>query len=126
MNKYRYPSITLSKRIPESASRPVQLPAVKKTEESEITTPAHGTYGGLLFDQRWRERRAQIITRDRERCIICDSTHELQVHHRQYHFLKAENGFKAPWDYEDKLLITLCKSCHNRGHNKFKVPTLIK
>lgn len=88
-------------------------------------TPAHGSYGGLLFDPRWKARREEILARDQNCCIICQSTDELQVHHRQYHYIKNADAFRMPWDYPDHLLITLCKSCHNRGHSKFKVPTLI-
>jgi 5-methylcytosine-specific restriction endonuclease McrA len=65
------------------------------------------------------------MTRDNRCCIVCSGREELQVHHRQYHFVKAANAFKMPWAYPDHLLITLCKNCHQRGHNKFKVPTLI-
>lgn len=85
---------------------------------------AHGTYGALLFDERWRMRRAQIIDRDNHSCVICHSEESLQVHHRQYHFIKATQQFKAPWDYEDYLLVTLCEKCHSRGHSKYKVPNV--
>ena len=86
--------------------------------------PLHGSYGSLLFDPRWKAKRMEIIIRDNRCCVICKDTNELQVHHRQYQFIKSENAFKMPWDYPDDLLITLCKSCHQRGHSKFKVPTL--
>lgn len=44
------------------------------------------------------------------------------VHHKQYHIDK--NGRKLrPWEYNDKYLITLCSSCHQRGHAKFDIPT---
>ncbi|WP_259069929.1 HNH endonuclease [Mucilaginibacter sp. X4EP1] len=87
--------------------------------------PSHGSYGNLLFDTRWKSKRNEIMTRDNGCCVICGGTEELQVHHRQYQYVKAAKGFKVPWDYPDHLLITLCKSCHQRGHNKFKVPILI-
>jgi hypothetical protein len=48
----------------------------------------------------------------------------LQVHHRQYHFIVSQQKFRLPWEYPNHLLITLCESCHNRGHNKYKVPTI--
>lgn len=85
---------------------------------------AHGTYGALLFDEKWKVKRAQIIERDDNACVICQCSENLQVHHRQYHFIKALGKFKAPWDYEDHLLITLCERCHARGHNKYKVPNI--
>ena len=90
-----------------------------------IEAPAHGSYGALLFDPRWKQRRAEILARDSELCMICAGSEDLQVHHRQYHFIKEQQGFKVPWDYEDRLLITLCKNCHNRGHGKFNVPIIV-
>ena len=55
---------------------------------------SHGSYGGLLFDKRWKLRRSEILLKDNNRCVICKEDNELQVHHRQYHFYKALNKFK--------------------------------
>ena len=90
-----------------------------------LTIPAHGSYGVLLFDPRWKARRVVILERDAYSCVICKRKNNVQVHHRQYHFLIRSNEFKPPWDYADRLLITLCESCHQRGHHKYKVPTII-
>jgi hypothetical protein len=84
----------------------------------------HGSYGGLLFHPRWKLKRKEILTRDMHRCIHCKNDKTLQVHHRQYHFIVSQQQFRLPWEYPDHLLITLCESCHNRGHNKYKVPTI--
>ena len=86
-------------------------------------TPAHGTYGALLFRPEWRLKREEILNRDKC-CVICYSILSLQVHHRQYHFIVRENKFKLPWEYTGNLLISLCENCHKRGHSKFKVPTI--
>jgi 5-methylcytosine-specific restriction endonuclease McrA len=83
--------------------------------------PFHGSYKEKLFDKRWLAKRETIISRDK-RCIICGSSENLIVHHKQYHYKKMSNMFSDPWDYNDKYLITLCRSCHNRGHEKFEVP----
>lgn len=81
----------------------------------------HGSYGALLWDERWRAKRKRILARDGNRCVVCGSTIELTIHHKQYHV--NENGQKhVPWDYHDKYLVTLCKKCHQSGHSKFKVP----
>lgn len=93
-------------------------------ESIEYDIPAHGTYNYLLFKPEWRARRLEIIERDKGKCVICSQEEKLQVHHRQYHFVVIENKFKMPWEYADNLLITLCETCHKRGHNKFKVPTI--
>ena len=95
---------------------------VSLTSKANLDLP-HGSYGALLFRPEWKMKRALIIERDKC-CVICSETETLQVHHRQYHFVVADNQFKLPWDYPDFLLITLCESCHKRGHGKFKVPTI--
>ena len=82
----------------------------------------HGAYGATLFDPRWKARRKEILERDHHRCVICHSAESLQVHHRQYHFVKSMNVYKNPWEYDDSLLITLCESCHKKGHGQYKVP----
>jgi len=92
---------------------------------STSSIPSHGSYGSLLFDNRWKAKRIKILTRDKHRCVICQSKLNIQVHHRQYHFAIRDNKFKPPWAYDDHLLISLCETCHKRGHNKFTVPTII-
>lgn len=86
--------------------------------------PSHGSYGALLLDKRWKDRRSVILSRDLNKCVICGLADNLQVHHRQYHYLTELKQFKPPWDYSDKMLITLCSNCHQRGHSKFKVPII--
>lgn len=103
---------------PPSGDQPVS----SQTPASPAMT--HGSYGALLFHPSWKLRRQQILARDGHRCVHCKSDRGLQVHHRQYHFLIAQQRFRYPWDYPDHLLITLCEPCHNRGHNKYKVPTI--
>lgn len=95
--------------------------SVLETEIEEI--PAHGTYGALLFRKEWKDKRKEILDRDKV-CVVCNSYDYLQVHHRQYHFVVRDNKYKMPWEYPGNLLITLCESCHKRGHSKFKVPTI--
>jgi len=96
----------------------------RSLEPIENNDLAHGTYGGLLFDQRWKNKRVIILERDGHKCVVCKQSSSLQVHHRQYHFITSSKQFKAPWDYEDHLLITLCENCHKKGHRTFKVPTI--
>lgn len=90
-------------------------------ENNEII---HGSYRSLLFDKRWKAKRLTILMRDLNRCLICQSTLSLQVHHRQYHFDKSMNTYKPPWEYPEDLLITLCEKCHKKGHRQHKVPTI--
>lgn len=99
-------------------------PQVAKSETNNETQLTHGSYGGLLFDQRWKLKRVRILTRDNHKCVICDHNDNLHIHHRQYHFSQNVGEFKKPWDYEDHLLITLCETCHRRGHSQYKVPII--
>lgn len=95
------------------------------TEKSnEVIPDKHGSYGSLLFDRRWKDKRSVILIRDKNCCVICGLGDNLQVHHRQYQYVTALKKFKAPWEYADSTLITLCNSCHQRGHSKFKVPII--
>lgn len=86
--------------------------------------PSHGSYGALLFTPQWTAKRLEILKRDAHTCVVCKSAIGLQVHHRQYHFIVRQNQFRLPWEYPNDLLITLCESCHKKGHSKFKVPTV--
>lgn len=118
---YRYLKFkngTFRRYVQEKETEQVQAPVVDPAAQ------VHGTYGGLLFDKRWLEKRSEILLRDGNKCFICSASQELQVHHRQYHFVKKEQKFKPPWDYPDHLLVTLCEKCHRRGHNLYKVPII--
>lgn len=103
---------------------PPKSPPAKESAQTALSAQTHGSYGGLLFHPKWKARRKEILLRDMHRCVHCRSNQELQVHHRQYHFLAGEQRFRLPWDYPDHLMITLCESCHSKGHSKYKVPTI--
>jgi 5-methylcytosine-specific restriction endonuclease McrA len=61
----------------------------------------------------WQRIRLNILARDKHRCVICGSTKRLGVHHLdgsgdQHHNTVANN--------DEKNLVTLCMSCHNKLH----------
>lgn len=79
---------------------------------------AKPTYYELLRDPRWLRRRAEIISKSGGTCQECgyrqdDPTDrlDLNVHHTKYY------PGKAPWEYEDNLLICLCEICHGQRHD---------
>jgi hypothetical protein len=125
LNRYRYlqfkDNATFRRYIQNEEPKAIQSAYFKKIAADPSP---HGTYGGLLFHPKWKAKRREILTRDKYQCVNCKSNKELQVHHRQYHFIASQNRFCLPWDYSGHLLITLCGSCHKRGHNKYKVPTI--
>ena len=80
-------------------------------------------YAEKLFDPRWIEKKKQILNRDNNKCVICGKSEgKLHIHHKQYHFIKRLQIHVEPWNYDNKLLITLYESCHSRGHYRYKVP----
>ena len=67
-------------------------------------------YSDKLKNPQWQKKRLEILNRDEFTCQYCNSTDkELQVHHKMY---KANCN---PWEYDDKLLITLCLDCHKEA-----------
>lgn len=79
-------------------------------------------YQLLLQMPEWKEKRLQIIKRDGYRCQWCNTTNNLQVHHKWY--CKTKNGLRRnPWDYDDNVFMTLCGHCHKRYHEKYEVKT---
>jgi len=63
------------------------------------------TYSEKLRDPRWHKKRLEILNRDEWMSKFATSN-TLHVHHRRY-VRGAE-----PWDIPNKILITLCESCH--------------
>ena len=79
------------------------------------------TYSEKLKDPRWQKKRLEILDRDQWMCRVCgDVKTTLVVHHNKY--IRG----KAPWNYPDINLITLCEKCHNKFHNKQKSKPKIK
>ena len=68
------------------------------------------SYSSKLKDKRWRQRRYEIIKRDRATCKICGYVgSKIEVHHLKY------TG--EPWEAADEDLITLCHYCHKTVHS---------
>lgn len=64
-------------------------------------------YSEKLKDPRWQKKRLEIMQRDSFTCQQCyDKKSTLCVHRK--HYLKG----KELWEYPNRLLITLCESCH--------------
>lgn len=65
------------------------------------------TYSDKLKDPRWQKKRLEVLQRDNWTCTECGSTKAtLHVHHKNYSY------DVNPWDYQDRILVTLCESCH--------------
>lgn len=68
------------------------------------------TYTDKLNTDRWRRFSEDVKRRDGYKCVQCNSTDNLHVHHKIYY------NYRDPWDYAIDLLETLCCKCHNQKH----------
>jgi hypothetical protein len=66
-------------------------------------------YGEYLKTPEWKEKRDMALKRDGYRCRACNSSEDLNVHHRTY----EQRGNE---DLND--LTTFCQSCHEHFHRK--------
>ena len=64
-------------------------------------------YRDYLASPEWAEKRQAALQRAEHHCQVCNSPHELQVHHRTYERMCAER----PAD-----LTVLCRTCHTIFH----------
>lgn len=70
-------------------------------------------YSDLLRHPRWQKKRLEIMQRDGFGCQWCLATDKtLNVHHLYY------APGRAPWEYEDGSLVTICEDCHSAEHDK--------
>jgi len=72
------------------------------------------SYEQYLRTDHWLNVRDAAIKRANLRCVLCNSTVNLQVHHRTYERL----GRELPGD-----LTVLCIICHERFHETLPAPT---
>lgn len=66
-----------------------------------------GTYVAYLKSPQWARKRRKVRQHYGNRCTVCGSTHNLQVHHRHYRTLFRE----AMTDLD-----LLCCGCHQNHH----------
>lgn len=64
-------------------------------------------YASYLASTEWRDKRREVLCRDKWRCSRCEGKANLQVHHIRYERLGEE---------QLDSLETLCISCH-KGHH---------
>ena len=83
--------------------------------EKEIIVDSKTSYGNKLNDPRWQTKRMEILQRDNFTCQECGKKQKkgLHVHHLKY---DSHN----PWETSGDNLVTLCKDCHDKKHNKME------
>lgn len=84
--------------------------AVPYSWASQLIVRQHVTqqaYGVYIQSARWKLTREAVLRRDKKRCVRCNGSYRLQVHHTTYAHFGDE-------PLED--LITLCDACHDLEH----------
>lgn len=76
---------------------------------SLLTKALRESYKEYLVSDAWREKRKQVLIRDKLRCQLCGNDKNLQVHHVTYDRIYNE-------ELDD--LITVCNNCHKTVHGK--------
>lgn len=69
-------------------------------------------YKHYLNTDYWKEKRLNILKRDKNKCFFCGSEDSLCVHHLKY----MDNNKSILFDEYNCSLITLCKPCHKNFH----------
>jgi 5-methylcytosine-specific restriction endonuclease McrA len=67
-------------------------------------------YQEYLNSEHWKEIRLKALERAGNRCQLCSSKINLNVHH---------NTYKNKGHEDLKDLVVLCKECHAKFHDKF-------
>ena len=86
------------------------LKRVKKIKIAPHANP-YLPYKGQLSDDRWKAFRIFVLKVRGEKCEVCGTTKNLQVHHLQY------RSSAMAWEYNCNEVMVLCRDCHKKIHN---------
>lgn len=92
-------------KTPKSKSKTQQKQIKKKKEKKE------DTYEDMIKDERWKNKRIEVLEAKGYICLCCGEREGLEVHHTYYKF------GKKPWEYPTEDLVVLCRKCHNKVHS---------
>lgn len=100
-NNFKRPSFTVT--------NPDRVFCSKSCRNNQYSLDNPTRYGGT-----WTRRRKEIMSRDNHRCLSCNKSSNLQVHH----FVKLRL-FKNPNDaHDDENVGTFCYDCHRLVEEK--------
>jgi predicted HNH restriction endonuclease len=64
-------------------------------------------YRKYLKSEQWKQKREEVLERHGHKCVFCDSSNKLQVHHMNYDNVGNEGVLD---------LFVVCSGCHTRMH----------
>ena len=100
-----------NKKAIKTKIREIKIKAKELSHDANQLKP-YIKYEDQLKDARWLAFRTFIKKVRGEKCEICGSTRNLQVHHTHYN-----KNCKA-WEYTCNEVIVVCKDCHQKIHKK--------
>jgi hypothetical protein len=103
------PSEVLASREFDLSREAAQVPEVYSRQDTENGTNPHWYRDEYLSSDHWYARRKETLDRADNRCQLCYSPRNMQVHHRTYLRL----GDEDPFD-----LTALCRECHEHFHQR--------
>lgn len=77
-------------------------------------------YNELLKTAEWKRRREDVFIARGRRCMYCGNGDNLDIHHK-YYFKYPDGEFVKPWEYNMDCYMVLCRDCHNRVHDKYRI-----
>jgi hypothetical protein len=85
-------------------------------------------YQNYLKTKYWKNKRKEVLMKQGNKCRICGSGTNIQIHHRRYKLL---NGESVLGKEINAILLPICDDCHNlwhklKGYKKIPFPTLRK
>lgn len=99
----------LNEKVRQTSSKRKSIPTRQTTNQTRLQDLRTMPYHEYLQTPEWDAKRQLILARDKHRCRVCNSTEQLNVHHRTYERRGNE-------DLDD--LTTLCQPCHEYFHNR--------
>lgn len=80
-------------------------------DNKRFTINSKETYKKYLVSEHWRQVRKAVLILAGGKCMICGSSHGLNVHHNK-------KGYRHLWKESTGDLVLLCRDCHSLYHGR--------
>lgn len=102
-----------SKQKTKSEKKQIRIAQLKESrvKKSNRRKKSYMVYKDQLNDERWKYFRWFVLKVRGEKCEVCGTNKNLQVHHLKY------NGDARAWEYTCNDVMVVCRDCHKKIHN---------
>lgn len=112
-NSVNLDNITIPKQVVSKEYYKKLKEERKKRKERLYNKRIPRSYKIYIKSVFWTKRRNKYLKDFGRKCFICDSVKYSQVHHLEYDY----NYYSKE---EDKMLVCLCKDCHDEFHLNYQ------